>query len=47
MMRAEDGCNPNRQNADLSGANLSFADLTGAVFCNTTMPDGSTNNSGC
>ena len=47
VMRAEDGCNPNRQNADLSGANLSFADLTGAVFCNTTMPDGSTNNSGC
>ncbi len=38
--------------ADLSGANLLGADLTDAtlidtIFCETTMPDGSTNNEGC
>ena len=44
-------------NAKLDGSNLSGADLwgtllhkanyTGAKFCNTTMPDGSINNSDC
>jgi hypothetical protein len=33
--------------ADLSGARLSDADLSGVIFCNTTMTDGSINNSGC
>ena len=44
--------------ADLRGANLRLADLTGAslestqntseaIVCNTTMPDGTKNNSGC
>ena len=44
--------------ADVSGAGLRLADLTGAslervqntseaIFCNTTMPDGTNNNSGC
>ena len=38
--------------ADLTDANLRGAHLAGVllkdvVFCNTTMPDGSTNNSGC
>ena len=37
---------------DLSGANLSGTDLieanlTGTIFCDTIMPDGSRNNSGC
>ena len=33
--------------ADLSEANLRFADLNGAILCNTTMPDGSVIYSGC
>lgn len=33
--------------ADLIDADLSEADLTGARFCHTTMPDGATNNRGC
>jgi uncharacterized protein YjbI with pentapeptide repeats len=38
--------------ADLSEADLSEADLTGTIMngvilCNTTMPDGSVNDSGC
>jgi uncharacterized protein YjbI with pentapeptide repeats len=33
--------------ATLGGANLPDAVLTGARFCNSTMPDGSTNNAGC
>ena len=38
--------------ADFTDANLRAANLTGsllkdAIFCNTTMPDGLTNNSGC
>jgi uncharacterized protein YjbI with pentapeptide repeats len=42
----------NLRGADLHQADLSEADLTGAkllyaVFCNTTMPDGSINNSNC
>ena len=37
---------------DLSGANLTGANLTevrldGVILCNTTMPDGEINNSGC
>ena len=40
------------QNANLTGANLSGATttgtkFTGAKFCNTTMPDGTINNSNC
>ncbi|MDA1189282.1 MAG: pentapeptide repeat-containing protein [Chloroflexi bacterium] len=38
--------------ANLTGADISFADmedakLEGAIFCNTTMPNGSVNNEGC
>jgi uncharacterized protein YjbI with pentapeptide repeats len=33
--------------ANLSGASLRRAQMTGAHFCNTTMPDGSTNNANC
>ncbi|MBM3949758.1 MAG: pentapeptide repeat-containing protein [SAR202 cluster bacterium] len=38
--------------ADLTDVDLSFADMEdavtdGAIFCRTTMPDTSTNNSGC
>jgi uncharacterized protein YjbI with pentapeptide repeats len=31
----------------LEGSNLSGAKLKGAILCNTTMPDGSVDNSGC
>ena len=42
----------NLTNANLTDANLSFADiedaiLEGTIFCRTTMPDGTENNSGC
>ena len=47
----------NLKDADLSAANLVNANLTGAdlgsaivmdiILCNTTMPDGSVNDSGC
>ena len=33
--------------ADLKGANLTKANLDGAVLCHTTMPDAKENNSGC
>ena len=33
--------------ADLTDANLKGAKMRGAIFCNTTMPDGTKNNSGC
>jgi hypothetical protein len=33
--------------ADLTDANLKGANLKDAIFCRTTMPDGSTNDSGC
>jgi len=38
--------------ANLTGANMTFADLEdalleGAIFCRTTMPDGTVNNEGC
>ena len=33
--------------ADLTGANLAGANVEGTIFCNTTMPDGTNNNSGC
>jgi uncharacterized protein YjbI with pentapeptide repeats len=38
--------------ADLTGANLKGVNLTGVIldgviFCNTTMPDGTINNSSC
>jgi uncharacterized protein YjbI with pentapeptide repeats len=37
----------NLHQADLNGADLMGAKLLYAVFCNTTMPDGSINNSNC
>ena len=37
----------NLTNANLYGANLTDASLSDAVFCDTNMPDGSINNSGC
>jgi len=33
--------------ADLTGADLSFARMSGARLCNTTMPDGHVEYSGC
>ena len=35
------------QKCDLTKANLISADLSGAIFCDTTMSDGTINNSGC
>ena len=37
----------NLTGANLTGAELSWAKLEGTIFCNTTMPDGSINNSDC
>jgi uncharacterized protein YjbI with pentapeptide repeats len=42
----------NFSGADLTGANLTDVNLTGVIlvgviFCNTTMPEGTINNSGC
>ncbi len=42
----------NLRGADLTGAvlysaNLTGADLTGAILCQTLMPEGKFNNSGC
>ena len=34
-------------NANLDGANLTRAYLSKAIFCDTTMSDGTINNSGC
>ncbi len=39
--------NANLSSADLTDAHLDRARLDGAIFCRTTMPDGSENNSGC
>ena len=39
--------NANLTNANLTDANLTNAILTDAEFCNTTMPDGSIDNSDC
>ena len=33
--------------ANLTGANLKGVNLDGVIFCNTTMPDKTINNSGC
>ena len=33
--------------ADLTGANLGGVSLDGVILCNTTMPDGKTNNTSC
>ena len=33
--------------ADLTGANLGGVSLDGVILCNTTMPDGTINNSSC
>ena len=33
--------------ADLTGANLAGVSLDGVILCNTTMPDGTINNSSC
>ena len=37
----------NFSGADLTGANLTGVSLDGVIFCNTTMPDGTINNSSC
>ena len=34
-------------NANLTGASTRKTVLRGVIFCNTTMPDGKINNSGC
>jgi uncharacterized protein YjbI with pentapeptide repeats len=33
--------------ADLTGANLGGVSLNGVILCNTTMPDGTINNTRC
>ena len=33
--------------ANLTGANLSGVSLDGVILCNTTMPDGTINNTSC
>ena len=33
--------------ADLTGANLGEVSLDGVILCNTTMPDGTINNTSC
>ena len=33
--------------ADLTGANLGGVSLGGVILCNTTMPDGTINNTSC
>jgi len=33
--------------ADLTGAKLGGVSLDGVILCNTTMPDGTINNSSC
>jgi uncharacterized protein YjbI with pentapeptide repeats len=33
--------------ADLTGAKLSGVSLDGVILCNTTMPDGTINNTSC
>ena len=33
--------------ADLTGANLGGLNLDGVILCNTTMPDGTINNTSC
>jgi len=33
--------------ANLLGANTDYATMKGAILCNTTMPDGTKDNSGC
>ena len=33
--------------ADLTGANLGGLSLDGVILCNTTMPDGTINNTSC
>ena len=33
--------------ADLTGANLVGVSLGGVILCNTTMPDGTINNTSC
>jgi hypothetical protein len=33
--------------ADLTGANLGGVSLDGVILCNTTMPDGTVNNTSC
>ena len=37
----------NFTNADLTGAILGGVSLDGVILCNTTMPDGTINNSSC
>ena len=37
----------NFSGSDLTGANLTGVTLDRVIFCNTIMPDGTINNSGC
>ena len=37
----------NLTGANLTGAKLEGVNLDGVILCNTTMPDGSINNSNC
>jgi uncharacterized protein YjbI with pentapeptide repeats len=37
----------NLTGADLTGANIAGVSLDGVILCNTTMPDGTINNSSC
>jgi hypothetical protein len=37
----------NLTGADLTGVNLAGVSLDGVILCNTTMPDGTINNTSC
>ena len=46
-LRRKNLSNANLRGADLTGANLRGADLRGAILCQTLMPEGWLNDSGC
>ena len=49
-VQATNGSDPpptNFTGADLTGAILGGVSLDGVILCNTTMPDGTVNNSSC
>ena len=46
-LREADLSDADLRDANLIGATMTATDLTGAIFCNTTMADGSINNADC
>ena len=49
LEKANEGCINSSQGSGckLSGVNLTGVYLTGTIFCKTTMPNGTKNNSSC